>query len=146
MCGAVVDGQPWEIVRAGLLRRAQQLEFEAAAAREAGEVDVAHLLAGERDAHRHLADALAEVRDVGWLLDGLPGLLRLARDQARYCQEQVRRWEGRGERGRHSVVVYRGLLIYWRSVGESYRAIADRLRSGQAVQEPGREVGDDGAR
>jgi len=137
MCGAVVDERPWEIVRAGLLERARRLEFEAAAVRGHGDDDVADLLAGERDAHYHLADALAEVRDVSLLLDGLPGLLRLARYQSRYCQEQVRRWEGRGERGRHFVVVYRGLLIYWRSVGDSYRAIADRLRSGQGVDQAG---------
>jgi len=53
------------------------------------------------------------------------------------AQEQVRRWEGRGKRGEHSVRTYRGLLIYWRWVGQSYRAAADRLRSGQGVDQAG---------
>jgi len=134
-------GRPWEALRDRLRGQGQRLEAEAAAARNAGDDETANRLAGERDAHYHLADALDELRDVAAVLDGLPALVDLAQCQADHAGARADRLEARPERWGASVRTYRGLVTYWESLVGAYGEVADLLRSGQAAPGPeGREA------
>jgi len=129
----VAQARPWEVLRDRLRGQGQRLEAEAAAACDAGDDETANRLAGERDAHYHLADALEELRDVAAVLDGLPALVDLAQCQAEHAEARADRLQARPERSGPSIRAYRGLVTYWESLVGAYGDVADLLRSGQAA-------------